>query len=98
MKQSIFYKFISILLCSFFSLPTIASPIYLQAKDYLDVKTGQFIQPGNILIDNGKILAINPAKVPADATIIKKPGLTLLPGLMNMHVHLTVDYSNKFAL
>jgi imidazolonepropionase-like amidohydrolase len=98
MKPTLFCKFISILLFSFFSLPTIASPIYLQAKDYLDVKTGQFIQPGNILIDNGKIVAINPAKVPADATIIKKPGLTLLPGLMNMHVHLTGEFSNKFAL
>ncbi len=98
MKQALFCKLIHILLFSFFSLPTMASPIYLQAKDYLDVKTGQFIQPGNILIENGKILAINPAKVPANATIIKKPGLTLLPGLMDMHVHLTVDYSNKFAL
>lgn len=83
---------ISLLLTVVFSTSQAASKtIYLQAKQYLDVKTGQFIQPANILIENGKIIAINPENIPAKATVIKKPDLILLPGLMDMHVHLPID-------
>lgn len=76
----------------------IASSIYLQAKQYVDVKSGQLIQPANILIENGKILAINSASVPNSAKIINATGLTLLPGLMDMHVHLPVDMDQNYVL
>lgn len=70
-----------------------SATIYLQAKQYLDVQSGQLIHPANLLIKDGKITAINPATVPATAAIIKKPNLILLPGLMDMHVHLPIDSS-----
>ncbi len=73
-----------------------AATIYLQAKQYLDVTTGKLVQPANILIENGVIKAINPRSVPANATIVKRDDLTLLPGLMDMHVHLPSDFNDKF--
>jgi imidazolonepropionase-like amidohydrolase len=83
----------------FLSVPNIfAATIYLQAKQYLDVATGKLIQPGNILIEDGIIKAINPSQVPATAKIIKRESFTLLPGLMDMHVHLPNDFSDQFAL
>ena len=81
-----------------FSECTYSATIYLQAKQYLDVASGKIIQPANILIEEGVIKSINPAEVPKTATIIKQPTLTLLPGLMDMHVHLPNDMNEKFAL
>lgn len=81
-----------------FSSISYSSTIYLQAKNYLDVENGKLIQPANILIQNGVIQAINPASVPSDATIVKRPTLTLLPGLMDMHVHLSMDFDSQFPL
>lgn len=83
---------------SFFVDHAFASVLYLQAKQYLDVQTGQLIQPANLLIEEGIIKSINPTHIPETATIIKKPELTLLPGLMDMHVHLPNDFDQQFAL
>ena len=79
----------------FFSPVTWSQPVYLQAKQYLDVQTGKLIQPANLLIENGIIKAINPAAVPDDAIKINHPDLTLLPGLMDAHVHISCDNYNK---
>lgn len=76
----------------------IASSIYLQAKQYIDVKSGQLIRPANILIENDKIQAINPTVVSKSAKIINVSTLTLLPGLMDMHVHLPVDMDQNYVL
>lgn len=70
----------------------------LQAKRYLDVNTGKYVSPANIVIENGKIKAINPTVLPKNAHVIKKPKLTLMPGLMDMHVHLCLDLNKNFAL
>lgn len=85
------------LITLFFSLFThaIAATTYLKAKAYLDVASGKLIQPANILIKDGTIEAINPTTTPADAVIIAKPNLILLPGLMDMHVHLPNDFLDK---
>ncbi len=72
--------------------------LYLQAKNYLDLQSGELIEPANFLIQGSDIAAINPKKIPKAAIIIKRPGLTLLPGLMDMHVHLTADFSGNFYL
>jgi len=49
------------------------------------------IRDAVVLIEEGKITAVGPAsttKIPADAKIIHADGKWLVPGLMNMHVHL----------
>lgn len=95
--KEIFIKFITSFIFIFFVTSAEASVTYLQAKEYLDVKSGQFIHPANLLIEDGRIIAINPTHIPSAAKIIKKENLILLPGLMDMHVHLPVD-SPTYAL
>lgn len=58
---------------------------------YVDVLTGAAIPDAIVVIRDGRIAEIGPAdkvKAPADAEQISLPGKWLLPGLMNMHVHL----------
>ncbi|MGH8106022.1 MAG: amidohydrolase family protein [Arenimonas sp.] len=67
----------------------------LTADRMLDVITGRLLDKPSILIRDGRIVevAINGASVnaPADAKRIDLPSMTLLPGLIDMHVHLDFD-------
>jgi imidazolonepropionase-like amidohydrolase len=64
----------------------------LKAKNYIDVVTGQTISPAVIVVENGKIAAINPKELPSEAQVINLSESTLLPGIMDMHSHVTLDY------
>ena len=70
-----------------------AETTVLRAARILDVDSGKMITPGVVVIDDNHISAINPAGMPAGATVVELPGITLLPGLMDMHTHLTSDMS-----
>ncbi|GAA60277.1 hypothetical protein P20652_2143 [Pseudoalteromonas sp. BSi20652] len=67
---------------------------YISAKAMLDVENGKLIQSPLITIDNGVITSISQNKKPTltkEDELINLPELTLIPGLMDMHVHLTSD-------
>ncbi len=63
------------------------------ADRMLDVQTGRYVQSPAILVgDDGRIQQIGSLaamQVPAGTKQIDLPGETLLPGLIDMHVHLT---------
>jgi imidazolonepropionase-like amidohydrolase len=98
MRPMLTFKRCLFLVFYFFTSQAFSTIIYLQAKQYLDVSAGKLIQPGNLLIENGEIRAINPIHIPDTAVIIKKSDLTLLPGLMDMHVHVSCDRDQEYAL
>ena len=60
----------------------------IEADGYLDVVAGRIVSPAVIVVEGERIAAINPAARPAGAKTIALPGHTLLPGLMDAHVHL----------
>ena len=66
----------------------------LKAARMLDVETGKLISPATIVVSDGKILAVNPKTLPDAATVITKDlgDVTLMPGLIDVHTHLTLDY------
>jgi imidazolonepropionase-like amidohydrolase len=64
----------------------------VKAKNYIDVATGKVISPAVILIEDDMIKAINPKKIPSDVKVINLSESTLLPGVMDMHTHITADY------
>jgi imidazolonepropionase-like amidohydrolase len=64
-------------------------PLVLRAARLLDVKTGRTIKPGEILIQGDHIVeAGTSVKRPADAEVIDLGDHTLLPGLIDAHIHL----------
>ena len=64
-------------------------PIVLHAARLLQVDTGALLQPGEILIQGDKISAIGTSvDHPANARIVDLGDTTLLPGLIDAHVHL----------
>jgi imidazolonepropionase-like amidohydrolase len=60
----------------------------------IDVISGNVVANPVVVITDGRISAAGSSAgivVPADARRIDLPGMTLLPGLIDMHVHLTSD-------
>ena len=68
---------------------TQARPIVLHAAHLLDVAGGQMISPGEVLVVGERIVAAGQhVDRPAGAEVIDLGGRTLLPGLIDAHVHL----------
>ena len=72
--------------------PAFAEKVVVTADRYLDVETGRYVENPAIFIgDDGRITNIADSRVVkwgADVRHINMSGKTLLPGLIDMHVHL----------
>jgi imidazolonepropionase-like amidohydrolase len=83
---------VALLLCPSlvtFALQTPVGVTVLRAAHVLNVRTGQTITPGVVLVRGGRIVAVGESETaPVGAKIVDLPGLTLLPGLIDAHVHL----------
>jgi len=65
------------------------TPIVLHAARLLQVDTGTLLQPGEILVEGDRIRAVGTlVDHPQGAKIIDLGDATLLPGLIDAHVHL----------
>ena len=63
--------------------------IVLHAARLLDVETGKMLAPGEILVQGERIVEVGSAVThPAGAEVIDLGDMTLLPGLIDAHVHL----------
>ena len=83
--------FFLIALCSF-TISSYTQTRLIKAEAYLDVSTGKLIKPANILVEGEFIQSINPTSVPENVEVIDLTGRILMPGLMDMHVHLDLDF------
>jgi imidazolonepropionase-like amidohydrolase len=64
-------------------------PIILHAAHLLEIDTGRLITPGEILVDGERIAAVGSSVThPAGAEVIDLGDTTMLPGLIDAHVHL----------
>ena len=64
-------------------------PIVLHAARLLDIKGGRVVKPGEILVQGERIVEVGSSvKHPAGAEVIDLGDRTLLPGLIDAHVHL----------
>jgi imidazolonepropionase-like amidohydrolase len=70
-----------------------ADTVVVTAERLLDVASGRTVEQPQLLITEGRIAAIGRRgdPRPEGARRVDLPGLTLLPGLIDMHVHLTGD-------
>jgi imidazolonepropionase-like amidohydrolase len=63
-------------------------PTHLRSARLLDVEAGAVVEPGDVLVVDGRIAELAPTSVPADARVLDLGDVTLLPGLMDMEVNL----------
>lgn len=81
------------------ALPAMATDLYLTADAMIDVVSGQRVENPAIVVRDGRIVAIGSQGellAPEGAERIDLPGKTLLPGFMDMHVHLQGDAETPF--
>lgn len=90
----IMFKHSLIALATLTSFSVSAAQLVLNADAALDVTSGKLIKPATVVIEDNKIISVsktNRKGYAADAKIMNLKGYTLLPGLFDMHVHLTSD-------
>ncbi len=77
-----------------FAAPAMAATTVVTADRLVDVASGKLVDKPAVLIVDGRIAAVGTQgalAIPAGATRIELPGETILPGLIDMHVHLNSD-------
>jgi imidazolonepropionase-like amidohydrolase len=69
--------------------PPASQPIVLHAARLLDIEAGRILTPGEVLVEGGKIVAAGSSVAhPAGAETVDLGDTTLMPGLIDAHVHL----------
>jgi imidazolonepropionase-like amidohydrolase len=74
--------------------PALADTVYLTAGSFVDPAAGETLKDQAFVITDGKITARGPKsrlKAPKGATVVDLGDATMLPGFIDMHVHLTGD-------
>lgn len=90
--------------------PALSETLIVTAARMVDVERGRYVDNPVVVVTDGRIVSVGtaaPADLPADAQRLDLPGLTLLPGLIDMHVHLAntpyvsgwnaLDYADGFG-
>jgi imidazolonepropionase-like amidohydrolase len=90
--------------------PVAADTLLVTAARLVDVEHGRYVQNPVIVITDGRIRFVGerqPQDLPSETRRLDLPGLTLLPGLVDMHVHLAstpyvaghaeLDYADGFG-
>jgi len=86
------------ILCILFTTPSIFAqlpasnhrpPIVLHAARLLDIEAGKIISPGEVLVQDERIAEVGSSvKHPPNAQVLDLGDTTLMPGLIDAHVHL----------
>jgi imidazolonepropionase-like amidohydrolase len=70
----------------------------VRAGRMLDVKSGMVVTDAVILIENGRIAAAgSKLAIPAGAEVIDLGGAMVLPGLIDSHTHLLMNYNDQLG-
>ncbi|MGH9483576.1 MAG: amidohydrolase family protein [Terriglobales bacterium] len=73
----------------FLHKPAPPPPVLVEAAAMLNVHNGQYTRPARILVENGRIAALGAhVTAPPGVKVLNLGNLTLLPGLIDSHVHM----------
>jgi imidazolonepropionase-like amidohydrolase len=80
----------------FFASSLSAQTTYaLKAARLFDGKGEAVVQPGVVVVSGNKIQSVG-GQIPPNAAVIDLGDVTLLPGFIDSHTHLTMDYSTDY--
>jgi imidazolonepropionase-like amidohydrolase len=89
----------SVLLCSWAVGVTSAEDVtVIRAARLLDVQAGQVVSPATVVVKGEQIEGVGSAPLPQGAKTIDLGDVTILPGLIDAHTHLTLDFDKDFLL
>lgn len=75
-----------------------STSMVIKAARLFDGKSDSGIQNAVVIVEGGKITQVGSGlAVPAGATVLDLGDVTLVPGLIDAHVHLTVETSDNWA-
>jgi imidazolonepropionase-like amidohydrolase len=82
------------------SSAALAAPTYIHAGRLIAVPGQAPLGASTIVVDNGRIVEVRPgfAQAPAGAATVDLKAKTVLPGLIDSHVHLSSDRGGEQAL
>ena len=67
----------------------------IHAARMLDVKSGEIVKNARVIIEQDRIKSMGATKVPRGTQTIELDDLTLLPGLIDTHTHLSKDLDKE---
>ncbi|MBI2687793.1 MAG: amidohydrolase family protein [Acidobacteria bacterium] len=73
-----------------------AQTTVIKAQRMLDMQSGRIISPATLVVTGTVITAVNPAISPTGATVIDLGDTTLLPGFIDMHVHVLLTGAARY--
>ena len=94
MRLATWWKAGAVLVCMALAPLAQAQRVAMVGGTLVDGTLSDPIRDSVILIEGQRIVAVGTVKtlpVPADATVISTEGMTVLPGLWDMHVHLMIN-------
>jgi imidazolonepropionase-like amidohydrolase len=74
--------------------PARSATVVLRAARMLDVVRGKIVEDALVVVEDERILSVNPSTPPSGARTIDLGDMTLLPGLIDAHTHLTYDVAD----
>jgi imidazolonepropionase-like amidohydrolase len=79
--------------------PTLAQEplVVIRAARLLDVERGEIVTDVVVVVEGERIAAVNPDALPDGAETIDLGDVTLLPGLIDAHTHLTGDLEGDWV-
>ena len=78
--------------------PVAPTPVLVRAARMLDLASGQMLRDVSVVITGDRITAVNPASSPSGARVIDLGDVTLLPGFIDLHTHLSGEIgANTFV-
>src|SRR5579875_413890 len=86
--------FFGFLLCCL-SVTAQTNTYVLKAARLFDGKSDAAVTPGLVVVSNGKIQSVG-GSAPAGVTVIDLGDATLLPGFIDAHTHLTMDFNPDY--
>jgi imidazolonepropionase-like amidohydrolase len=82
-----------ILAAVLFAAPAIGQTTAIRAGNLIDPAAGTIAKGQIILVKDGKIAEVGPnVKIPAGAEVIDLTNTWVMPGLMDAHTHITLDF------